>query len=83
MEFFCSIFSTLEFILSRLKVLLLRYRRKRPFACIETGFTAFAVLFLTLCFSKSEIQLPRYGRKCVLAEFEIGFTALAVLFLAL
>ena len=43
-----SIFSTLEVILSRLNVPLLRYVRKRSFVSFETGFTVFAVLFLAL-----------------------------------
>ena len=42
----CSIFSTLEIILSWSEVLLQRYRRKRSFIGFETCFTAFVVLFL-------------------------------------
>ena len=42
----CSIFSTLEIILSPSEVPLPRYERKCSFAIFEIGFTAFAVLFL-------------------------------------
>ena len=44
----CSIFRTLEVIFSRLKLPLPKYKRKRSFADFETGFTAFAVLFLAV-----------------------------------
>ena len=45
----CSIFRTLEVIFSRSKVQLLSYEQKRSFACFESGFSSFAVLFLALC----------------------------------
>ena len=50
-RFYCSrlsIFCTLEVILSRLDVQLPRYVRKHSLAGFETGFKAFAILFLAL-----------------------------------
>ena len=44
----CSIFRTLEVILSRSKVSLPRYKRKHSFAGFKTKFTSFAVLILAL-----------------------------------
>ena len=42
----CSIFRTLEVILRLLEVWLLRFGRKRLFACFEIVFSTFTVLFL-------------------------------------
>ena len=44
----CYIFSSLEVFLSRSNVWLPKYGWKRSCACFETGFTAFAVVFLPL-----------------------------------
>ena len=46
--FGCFIFSTFEVILSQSKVSLPRYGQKDLCTGFETGFTDFAILFLTL-----------------------------------
>ena len=55
-----SIFSNMEVILCRLRVLLPRYGRNRSFSSFETNFTAFAILFVALevILSPSKVLLP-------------------------
>ena len=71
----CSFFSFLHIILLPSELTLLRYGHKRVFDGFQTGFTAFAVLFLKLLnflLRRSEGPLLKYVLECVFASFETG-----------
>ena len=80
-----SIYSTFEVFLFRWEVMLPRYVQKRVYVGFETGFTAFAVLFLALwrLFCVDRRYCCQNIGENVFAGFEIGFTAFSILFLAL
>ena len=77
----CSIFTTLEVILSRSKVWLKTFisSHLNRFYCICCSIFSTLEVILTW----SMLIMPRYGQKRSFDNLEAGFTAFAVLFLAL